>query len=116
MSNKHEIIKEISGKIWEEALTKSFNENVKDAKIDGFRKGKCPRDIYEKKYKLLQTKKALKAFLFLFFFYRFRINFFSIFICIKDFSFKHTSAFLSYWMSDIFKFTISFFTTWHCNE
>ena len=48
MSNKHEIIKEISGKIWEEALTKSFNENVKDAKIDGFRKGKCPRDIYEK--------------------------------------------------------------------
>lgn len=50
MSNKHEIIKEISGKIWEEALTKSFNENVKDAKIDGFRKGKCPRDIYEKKY------------------------------------------------------------------
>lgn len=50
MSNKHEITKEISGKIWEEALTKSFNENVKDAKIDGFRKGKCPRDIYEKKY------------------------------------------------------------------
>ena len=50
MSNKHVITKEIKGKEWTEALDKSFEKNVKDAKVDGFRKGKCPRNIFEKKY------------------------------------------------------------------
>ena len=50
MTNKHVITKKIEGKTWEEVLTKSFNKNVLNAKVDGFRKGKCPRDIYEKKY------------------------------------------------------------------
>ena len=31
-------------------LDKSFLKNVKEAKVDGFRKGKCPRDVFEKKY------------------------------------------------------------------
>lgn len=50
MENKHVITKKVEGNIWKEALDKSFNKNVSNAKIDGFRKGKCPRDMYEKKY------------------------------------------------------------------
>lgn len=50
MSNKHVVTKEVEGKIWKDALDKSFIKNVKDVKVDGFRKGKCPRDIFEKKY------------------------------------------------------------------
>ena len=50
MKNKQTIIKTVEGKAWENALTESFNKNVKDVKVDGFRKGKCPRNIYEKKY------------------------------------------------------------------
>jgi trigger factor len=34
---------------WVKALDKSFNKNVKKTKIAGFREGKAPRDIYEKK-------------------------------------------------------------------
>jgi len=50
MKNKHEIIKKIEGKAWEEALNKSFEKKVQKVKVDGFREGKCPRDVYEKKY------------------------------------------------------------------
>ena len=48
--NVHEIEITIEGEEWNKALDKSFEKNVKDAKIDGFRKGKCPRNIFEKKY------------------------------------------------------------------
>ncbi len=47
---KTEITVKVEEKEWEEALDKSFNKIIKDIKIDGFRKGKAPRDIYERKY------------------------------------------------------------------
>lgn len=50
MSNEHKITKVVEKEKWSKALTESFNKNVKEVKVDGFRKGKCPRDIYEKKY------------------------------------------------------------------
>lgn len=49
-TNIHEIEIEVKGKEWEEALDKAFDEKIKNIKVDGFRKGKCPRNIYEKKY------------------------------------------------------------------
>ena len=48
--NTHEIVIKIEGEAWEKALDKAFKEKQKDAKIDGFRKGKVPRDIFEKNY------------------------------------------------------------------
>lgn len=50
MENKHVIVKKIEGKDWENALNKSFEKNVLNAKVDGFRKGKCPKDVFIKKY------------------------------------------------------------------
>jgi trigger factor len=50
MKNKHEISVKIEGKEWEKALDKSFNKNVAKVKVDGFRVGKCPKDIYIKKF------------------------------------------------------------------
>ena len=47
---KLELTVKIEGQEWTEALDKSFNKNVKNVSISGFRKGKCPRDVYEKKY------------------------------------------------------------------
>ncbi len=49
-NNRHEITVKIEGKDWENALEKSFQKNVKNVTVDGFRKGKCPRNIFEKKY------------------------------------------------------------------
>ena len=50
MKNIHEIEAKIEGKEWKEAIDKAFEEEVKTAKVDGFRKGKVPRAVYEKKY------------------------------------------------------------------
>lgn len=50
MKNVHEITIKIDGKKWEEALDKSFKKNVKEVKMDGFRKGSIPKNIYLKKY------------------------------------------------------------------
>ena len=50
MSNKHTIVKKVEKDAWKEALDKSFEKNVKKVKVDGFREGKCPRNIFEKKY------------------------------------------------------------------
>lgn len=47
---KKSYTRELKGKDWESCLDKSFKKNVKDAKIDGFRKGQAPKDIYIKKY------------------------------------------------------------------
>ena len=47
---KKEFTIEINGKEWEEALDKAFQKAVKNVKIDGFRKGKAPKDIFLKKY------------------------------------------------------------------
>ena len=48
--NVHEVSVKIEGQDWKDALDKTFKEKVKDAKVDGFRKGKVPRDIYEKNF------------------------------------------------------------------
>ena len=48
--NVHEIEITIEGKEWETILDKSFKKKNKDVKIDGFRKGNAPKDIYIKKF------------------------------------------------------------------
>ena len=40
----------IEGKEWENAMDKAFQKANKKAKIDGFRPGKAPKDIFLKKY------------------------------------------------------------------
>lgn len=40
----------IEKKEWEDALSKAFKKKQKEVTVDGFRKGKVPRDIYEKKF------------------------------------------------------------------
>ena len=47
--NVHEIEIVIEGKEWEKILDKVFKKKVKDVKIDGFRKGCVPKDVYIKK-------------------------------------------------------------------
>ena len=48
-NNIHEITINIEGEDWKKALDESFKKKVKDVTVDGFRKGKCPRNIYDKK-------------------------------------------------------------------
>lgn len=48
--NKLEYTIKIDGKEWEEALDKAFVEASKKAKIDGFRPGKAPKEVFIKKY------------------------------------------------------------------
>ncbi len=48
--NIHEIKIEIKGDEWAKKLDDAFKKEVKKVKIDGFRQGKAPRNIYEKKY------------------------------------------------------------------
>ena len=50
MENKHVIIKKVDKEIWDKALDNSFEKNVKKVKVDGFRHGKCPRNVFEKKF------------------------------------------------------------------
>ena len=49
-NNVHEIEIKIENETWEKALDASFEKKVKEIKVDGFRKGKCPRNIFEKKF------------------------------------------------------------------
>lgn len=48
--NVHEITIKIEGKEWEKAKEDAFKEASKKAKIDGFRPGKAPKDVFLKKY------------------------------------------------------------------
>ena len=48
--SEKEIEIEIVGKEWEEALDKAFQKANKTAKIDGFRPGKAPKEVFIKKY------------------------------------------------------------------
>lgn len=47
---KKQINYKVSGEEWNEAKDKAFTKIVKKAKVDGFRQGKVPRNVYEKKY------------------------------------------------------------------
>ena len=49
MKNVKEIEFEIKDKDWEKLLDYSFKKNVKNTKVDGFRKGSIPKDLYIKK-------------------------------------------------------------------
>lgn len=46
----HEVVIKIDGEAWTKALDQAFSKKQKTAKVDGFRKGKVPRDIYEKHF------------------------------------------------------------------
>ena len=48
--NVHEVVIKIDGEAWTNALDQAFKKKQKTAKVDGFRKGKVPRDIYEKHF------------------------------------------------------------------
>ena len=50
MKNVHEIEVKIEKKDWTEAVDKSFEKAQANVKVDGFRKGKVPRNIFEKKF------------------------------------------------------------------
>ncbi len=50
MKNKTEITKKIEGEVWEKALDEVFKKKQKEVKVDGFRPGKVPRNIFEKKF------------------------------------------------------------------
>lgn len=48
--NIHEVTIEVNGDEWKKVIDDTFKKVIKTVKIDGFRPGKAPRDIYEKKY------------------------------------------------------------------
>ena len=50
VKNVHEVNVTIEGKDWEKAQDAAFKKLQKTAKVDGFRKGKVPKDIYIKNY------------------------------------------------------------------
>ncbi|MBQ1496057.1 MAG: trigger factor [Bacilli bacterium] len=50
MKNIHEIEIKLEKNEWTKALDTAFLSEQKNAKVDGFRKGKVPRNVYEKHY------------------------------------------------------------------
>lgn len=50
MKNVHEIEIKLEGEKWTKCLDNAFKKVNKDTKIDGFRKGAAPKDVYLKKY------------------------------------------------------------------
>ena len=50
MKNVHELEVEVKGKEWETILDETFKKRVKEVRIDGFRKGKCPKNVYLQKF------------------------------------------------------------------
>ena len=48
--NVKEITVKVEGKEWQDAINKAFEKANKKAKIDGFRPGKAPKDVFIKKY------------------------------------------------------------------
>ena len=48
--NIHEVTISINGDEWKKKLDEAFKKVIKTVKIDGFRPGKAPREVYEKKY------------------------------------------------------------------
>jgi len=50
MAKNIEIIKKVEGETWTKAIDDAFKKAQSKVNIDGFRKGKVPRDVFEKKY------------------------------------------------------------------
>ena len=49
MKNVHEIKIKLTTE-WEKCLDDAFKKKVKETKVDGFRKGTCPKDIFIKRF------------------------------------------------------------------
>ena len=49
-NNVHEVVVKFEGKDWEKAQDTAFAKRQKTVKVDGFRKGKVPRNVFEKKF------------------------------------------------------------------
>ena len=49
-TNTHEVEVKIEGESWKKALDDTFKQKQKTVKVDGFRQGKVPRSIFEKKF------------------------------------------------------------------
>ncbi len=49
-TNIHEIEVKIDGDDWKNAIDKAFKKAQKTVKVDGFRPGKVPRDVFEKRF------------------------------------------------------------------
>ena len=49
-TNVHEVVVKFEGKDWEKAQDAAFAKRQKTVKVDGFRKGKVPRNVFEKKF------------------------------------------------------------------
>ena len=47
MKEKYDV--KLEGKEWKDCLKQAFNKKKKDIKMDGFRKGQVPYDVYVKK-------------------------------------------------------------------
>lgn len=50
MKNIHVKEVEIKGSDWTNILDQAFKKKIKDLKVDGFRKGKCPKNVYINKF------------------------------------------------------------------
>ncbi len=50
MKNVKEIEIELKGKEWKEILDETFKKKVKEIRVDGFRKGSVPKEVYIKKF------------------------------------------------------------------
>ena len=50
VKNVHDVAVKIEGDTWKKAVDHVFEEKRKTVKVDGFRKGKVPRNIFEKKF------------------------------------------------------------------
>ena len=50
VKNVHDVVVKIEGDTWKKAVDHVFEEKRKTVKVDGFRKGKVPRNIFEKKF------------------------------------------------------------------
>ena len=52
MSRTKEIEIKVEGTEWEEAMDKAYEKANQKVKIDGFRPGKAPKDVFLKKIKV----------------------------------------------------------------
>ena len=50
MKNVQKIETEVKGAEWEKILDDTFKKRNKDLKVDGFRKGKCPKNVYLQRF------------------------------------------------------------------
>lgn len=48
--NVLELTQKMEGEVWEKAIDQAFEKKNKEVTIDGFRKGKAPKDVFLKKY------------------------------------------------------------------